>query len=96
MLGNPRQGYTEPAPKAPGLSRAHRVARAVGGGFSTERSVSRDPLDLCELPLFVAEWAHGAGLEPALDAVQMEHVCVRRGRARAARHRCEGNSRRAR
>ena len=32
MLGNPRQGYTEPAPKAPGLSRARRVARAVGGG----------------------------------------------------------------
>lgn len=34
----------------------------------------QDLLDLCELPLLVAQRAGGARLEPALDAVQVEHV----------------------
>lgn len=34
----------------------------------------QDALNLGKLPLLVAQWAGAACLEPALDAVQVEHV----------------------
>lgn len=34
----------------------------------------KDLLDLCKLPLLVAQWASTASLQPTLDAVQVEHM----------------------
>lgn len=54
--------------------------------ITTQRTPTcQDALNLCKLPLLVAEGAGAACLEPALDAVQVEHVATHTPRDAQAR-----------
>jgi hypothetical protein len=64
------------APTPPCVRRRHPAAAPPPPLVHRHGAAREDLLDLGELPLFVAERARAPGLEPALDAVEVEDVAA--------------------